>query len=72
MRAKLYRDRRAYPDEDSRVNYIITRTSGKAFIAIKLYVLIIISGTIAVSTLVVWGLLDGFFLNSIVKQKALE
>jgi hypothetical protein len=53
MRAKLYRDRRAYPDEDSRVNYIITRMSGKAFIAIKLYVLIIISGTIAVFTLIV-------------------
>jgi hypothetical protein len=31
-----------------------------------------ISSTIAVSTLVVWGLLDGFFLNPIVKQKALE
>jgi hypothetical protein len=67
MRAKLYRDRRAYPDEDSRVNYIITRTSGKAFMAIKLYVLIIISGTIAVSTLIVWGLLDGFFLDPTAK-----
>jgi hypothetical protein len=67
MRAKLYGDRRVYPDEDSRVNYIITCTSGKAFMAIKLYVLIMISGTIAVSTLVVWGLLDGFFLDSIVK-----
>jgi hypothetical protein len=53
IRVKLYRDRRAYPDKDSRVNYIITYTSGKAFIAIKSYVLIIISGTIAVSTLVV-------------------
>jgi hypothetical protein len=53
MRAKLYRDRRAYPDEDSRVNYIITYISGKAFIVIKLYVLIMISGTITVSTLVV-------------------
>jgi hypothetical protein len=67
IRVKLYRDRRAYPDKDSRVNYIITYTSGKAFIAIKSYVLIIISGTIAVSTLVVWGLLDGFFLNPIAK-----
>jgi hypothetical protein len=72
MRAKLYGDRRAYPDEDSRVNYIITRTSGKAFMAIKSYVSIMISGTIAVSTLVVWGLLDGFFLDPTAKQKALE
>jgi hypothetical protein len=53
IRAKLYRDRRAYLDEDSRVNYIITCMSGKAFIAIKSYVLIMISGTIAVSTLIV-------------------
>jgi hypothetical protein len=67
IRAKLYRDRRAYLDEDSRVNYIITCMSGKAFMAIKSYVLIMISGTITVSTLVVWGLLDGFFLDSIAK-----
>jgi hypothetical protein len=72
MRAKLYRDKRAYLDKDSKVNYIITRTSEKAFLAIKLYVTMMISGTILVSTPAVKGLLDRFFLNPTAKQKALE
>jgi hypothetical protein len=50
MRAKLHRDRRAYLDKDSKVNYIITCTSEKAFLAIKLYVTMMISSTILVST----------------------
>jgi hypothetical protein len=50
MRAKLHGDRRAYPDEDSKVNYIITCTSRKAFLAVKSYVTMMISGTILVST----------------------
>jgi hypothetical protein len=72
MKAKLYGDRRAYPDEESKVNYVITRTSGKAFLALKSYVSAMISGATTASTGEVWELLDGFFIDPTSRQKALE
>ena len=72
MKAKLYGDRRAYLEEEDKVNYIITCMSGKAFLALKLYVTAMISGAISALTTEVWELLDGFFINPTVRQKALE
>jgi hypothetical protein len=49
VQAKLYGDRMAYPSEDDRVNYVITRTNGQAFNALTPMVAALMNGTAAPS-----------------------
>ena len=70
--AKLYGDRTAYPSEDDRVNYIITRTTGQAFNVLTPMVVNLMSGLATPSLETLWAYLDNFFKDPTAREKALE
>jgi hypothetical protein len=72
VQAKLYGDRMAYPSEDDRVNYVITRTNGQAFNALTPMVAALMNGTAAPSLATLWANLDNFFKDPTARGKALE
>lgn len=71
-RAKLYGDRAAFPTEELQVQYLITRTSGRAFNALSPYVDQIVRGVTVPATNKLWSYLDTFFEDPTAKAKALE
>jgi hypothetical protein len=71
-RAKLYGDRAAFPTEELQVQYLITRTNGRAFNALSPYVDQIVKGTTTPMISKFWSYLDTFFEDPTAKAKALE
>lgn len=71
-RAKLYGDRAAFPTEELQVQYLITRTNGRAFNALSPYVDQIVRGTTTPTISRLWSYLDTFFEDPTAKAKALE
>ena len=71
-RAKLYGDRAAFPTEELQVQYLITRTNGRAFNALSPYVDQIVRGTTTPTVSRLWSYLDTFFEDPTARAKALE
>ena len=72
VRAKLYADREAYPTEDYKVHYIVTRTKGQAFNAIRVYITAVMDGTQRPVLDKLWAQLDRFFEDPTIRQKAFQ
>ncbi|CAE7034302.1 hypothetical protein PTTW11_05401 [Pyrenophora teres f. teres] len=72
IRTKLSADRLAYPTEFYQVHYVISRTEGWAFSALRSYITTINNGEKEPKLNELWSQLDGFFEDPAVKQKALQ
>lgn len=72
VQAKLFADRRAYPSESDQVHYVITRTKGWAFTALRTYVTALMEGRSSPSLQNLWLQLDGFFIDPTIKEKAMH
>ena len=72
VQAKLFADREAYLNEELKTHYIITRTKGQAFDALRAHVQALMDGKLTASTTKLWEQLDKFFQDPTVKQKALH
>jgi hypothetical protein len=72
VQAKLFADQRAYPSESDQVHYVITRTKGWAFTALRTYVTALMEGRSSPSLQDLWQQLDGFFIDPTIKEKAMQ
>jgi hypothetical protein len=72
VQAKLFADRQAYPSEEVQVHYIITRTKGWAFTALRTYVTSMMEGSSQPSLARLWEQLDGFFIDPTIREKAMQ
>jgi hypothetical protein len=72
VQAKLFADGAAYPSEELKTHYIVTRTKGRAFDALRAYVQALMNGTLTATTAGLWSQLDKFFQDPTIKQKALH
>ena len=72
VQAKLFADDRAYPTQEYKAHYIITRTKGQAFDALRTLVTDFMAGNRPATTAELWTQLDKFFQDPTIKQKALH
>jgi len=72
VQAKLFADRQAYPSEEVQVHYVITRTKGWAFTALRTYVTSMMEGSSQPSLAKLWEQLDGFFVDPTIREKAMQ
>ncbi|CAN9472273.1 unnamed protein product [Alternaria alternata] len=72
VQAKLFADQRAYPTESDQVHYVITRTKGWAFTALRTYVTAMIEGRSTPTLRDLWQQLDGFFVDPTIREKAMQ
>ena len=72
VQAKLFADQRAYPTESDQVHYVITRTKGWAFTALRTYVTAMIEGRSTPTLQDLWQQLDGFFVDPTIREKAMQ